>query len=109
MINEINNIKDIKDMCMMFNNKMNDMNRRIFVLFTILMMVLGFIAILIVYVYLENGDDRYHFYMNTKRSLEEIHGVKLDKYDGSIVRDLSTEEQLIRKSHERWHLRKVFK
>lgn len=99
----------MKDIFVLLNNNIKGLMKR--TQFWLALIFLGelLIAWLIIYVYLENGDDRYHFYMNTKRSLEEIHGVKLDKYDGSIARDLSTEEQLIRKSHERWHLRKVFK
>ncbi len=62
---------------------------------------------LVVYVYLELSDGQYHFYMNTKTSLENIHNVKLDKYDGKIQRDLSTEEVLIRKQCQRQHLRNI--
>ncbi|MBS5804507.1 MAG: hypothetical protein KIC88_05395 [Acinetobacter sp.] len=47
--------------------------------------------------------------MNTKTSMESIHHVKIDKYDGSFERELSTEEKLIRKQNQRWHLRKLFK
>ena len=64
---------------------------------------------LIIYVYLELSDSNYHFYMNTKTSMESIHHVKIDKYDGSFERELSTEEKLIRKQNQRWHLRKLFK
>lgn len=64
---------------------------------------------LVIYVYLEIGDNQYHFYMNNKKSLELIHNVKIDKYDGSFVRDLTTEEELIRKQYERFHLRNLFK
>ena len=67
------------------------------------------IIFLVIYTYLDASDDRYHFYMNTKTSLESVHQVKIDKYDGSIQRDLTTEEQLIRKKCQRWHLRQMFK
>lgn len=64
---------------------------------------------LILYVYLEICDRQYHFYMNTKASLEAIHNIELDKYDGKFPRKLSTEEQLIRKNNERFHLWMLFK
>lgn len=64
---------------------------------------------LIIYVYLEIGDNQYHFYMNTKTSLEKLHHIKIDKYNGDIYRELSTEEELIRKKYSRFHLRQLFK
>lgn len=64
---------------------------------------------LVIYIYLEIGDNQYHFYMNNKKSLELIHNVKIDKYDGSFVRELTTEEELIRKQYLRFHLRNLFK
>lgn len=63
----------------------------------------------VIIVLLELSDSNYHFYMNTKTSMESIHHVKIDKYDGSFERELSTEEKLIRKQNQRWHLRKLFK
>ena len=75
------------------------------------LIVLGEIIIiwLIIYTHIEVSDDRYHFYMNTKTSMESIHNVKIDKYDGNLERHLTTEEQLARKHYSRWHLRKLFK
>ena len=64
---------------------------------------------LVIYIYLEIGDNQYHFYMNNKKSLELIHNVKIDKYDGSFVRELTTEEESIRKQYLRFHLRNLFK
>ena len=79
---------------------------KIFTLGTIILLQILTIC-LVVYVYLELSDGQYHFYMNTKTSLENIHNVKLDKYDGKIQRDLSTEEVLIRKQCQRQHLRNI--
>lgn len=65
--------------------------------------------VLVTYVYLELSDGQYHFYMNTKKSIEQINNVKLDSYDGAIEHELTTEEQLIRKQNRRWHLKYMFK
>lgn len=64
---------------------------------------------LVIYVYLEIGDNHYHFYMNTKTSLEQIHNVKIDSYDGSLEKELTTEDKLLRRSNRRFHLRYFFK
>lgn len=72
--------------------------------------IIGIIIIsLQIYIHMEDSDDRYHLYMNTKTSLENIHNVRLDTYDGSLERKLTTEEIMTRKHLERWHLRKLFK
>ncbi len=66
---------------------------------------------LVMYVYVEILDSQYHFYMNTKTSLEQIQNTiqggdnfKFDKYDGKAERKLSTEEQLVRKNNHKFHL-----
>lgn len=64
---------------------------------------------LIIYVYIELSDSQYHFYMNTKKSLERIHKVRLDSYDGDIWHELTTEQNLIRKQNRSWHLKYMFK
>lgn len=33
-----------------------------------------------------------HYYLNTTKSLEVIHGVKLDRYNGDLYHELSTQE-----------------
>ncbi len=65
--------------------------------------------VLIAYVYVELLDAQYHYYMNTKTSLEQINNVKIDKYDGKFSRELSTEEELIRKNNRKLHLYYVLK
>lgn len=64
---------------------------------------------LVLYVYLEGCDERYHYYMNNKSSLEAIHRVKIDRYNGKLEKELTTEEELARKNNRRFHLKYVFK
>ena len=66
---------------------------------------------LVLYVYVEILDSQYHFYMNTKTSLEHIQNTiqgsndfKFDKYDGEPERKLSTEDELVRKNNHKFHL-----
>ena len=66
---------------------------------------------LLMYVYVEILDSQYHFYMNTKTSLEHIQNTlqgsdnfKFDKYDGTPERKLSTEDMLVRKNNHKFHL-----
>ena len=47
--------------------------------------------------------------MNTKTTLEEISGKKFDSYNGKILKELSTEEYLVRKQNRRFHLKYLFK
>lgn len=61
------------------------------------------------YLHLESSDSRYHYYMNTKTSLERINNVELDSYDGDIAHRLTTEERLIRRQNRRFHVRYLFK
>lgn len=55
---------------------------------------------LVLYVYVETLDAQYHYYMNMKTTVEQVHNIKIDKYNGQIEKELSTEEQLIRKITE---------
>lgn len=73
----------------------------------IFLLCLNFLFIL--YIYLESCDERYHYYMNTKTTLEEISGKKFDSYNGKIMKELSTEEYLVRKQNRRFHLKYLFK
>ena len=99
----------MKDAFVLLNNNIRELFRQTSFWIGVII-VLQFLMIwLIIYVYLELSDSNYHFYMNTKTSMEGIHHVKIDKYDGSFERELSTEEKLIRKQNQRWHLRKLFK
>ena len=61
------------------------------------------------YLYMELNYSIYHFYMNTKTSLENIHDVELDSYDGTIAHKLTTEEKLIRRNSQKCHVRYLFK
>ncbi len=58
----------------------------------------------ILYVYVEILDAQYHYYMNNKISLEQIHNVTIDNYNGQLEKRLSTEEELIRKNYRKFHL-----
>jgi len=64
---------------------------------------------LVLYTHMEDSDDRYHLYMNTTRSMESIHNVSIDPFDGRLQRNLTTEEIMTRKHFQRWHLRQLFK
>lgn len=59
---------------------------------------------LVLYVYVEILDAQYHYYMNNKTSLEQIHNVTIDNYNGQLEKQLSTEEQLIRRNNRKFHL-----
>ena len=63
----------------------------------------------ILYVYLESCNERYHYYRNINTSLETISNKKFDVYNGAEAKELSTEEQLIRKNNRRFHLKYMFK
>lgn len=59
---------------------------------------------LMLYIYVEITDSIYHFYMNTTTTIEKLHNVTIDRYNGNIKRELSTEEELIRKQTKKFHL-----
>lgn len=77
-----------------------------------LIIALLLIGILLqIYTYVEILDSNFHFYMNTKTSLEHIQNTiqgkqnfKFDIYDGKPEKQLSTEELLVRKNNRKFHL-----
>lgn len=91
----------MKDVFVLLNNNIRELFRQTSFWIGVIIVLQVLMIWLIIY--------NYHFYMNTKTSMESIHHVKIDKYDGSFERELSTEEKLIRKQNQRWHLRKLFK
>lgn len=99
----------MKESIILINNKIREViiNTRIW--FIILTCGQIITLLLLLYLYSELENSSYHFYMNTKTSLEEIHHVKIDTYDGKLQKDLSTEEKLIRKNNRQWHLKYIFK
>ena len=103
----------MQEMFVLLNNNIKNMFRKTgffcAAAFGIIFLQQILIIWLLIYMYLDLGDSQYHFYMNTKHSLENIHNVKIDPYDGSIARELSTEDILLRKQNSRWHLRYLFK
>lgn len=99
----------MKEVFVMLNNNMHNLFKQTSTWIGILLIIQILTFSLILYVYSEITNDQYHFYMNTKTSLEKIHKVKLDKYNGDLLKDLSTEEKLIRRNSRRWHLKYLFK
>lgn len=103
----------MKDVVVLLNNTIRESFRKYTCLLAVLLAISIFLELfmicLAVYIYLDLGDSIFHFYMNTKTSMEYVNNVKFDQYDGSIQRDLTTEELLIRKQAHRWHLRYLFK
>lgn len=93
----------MKDVFVLLNNNIRELFRQTSFWIGVIIVLQVLMIWLIIYVYLELSDS------NTKTSMESIHHVKIDKYDGSFERELSTEEKLIRKQNQRWHLRKLFK
>jgi len=91
------------------NHQIRETFKNVFNFTTLILIFQILTIILLVNIYLDLEDDNFHLYMNTKRSLEEIHNVKIDSYDGRLSRQLTTEEQLVRKQNRRWHLRNLFK
>lgn len=76
----------------------------------LVIVLLGLIVFLILYIYVEILDSNYHFYMNTKTSLEIVNNnfnkekKEFDSYDGNVKKALSTEDKLIRKNNKKFHL-----
>lgn len=98
-----------EELVAMLNNHMKRVDRKVGLCIASVVIIGIIIISLQIYIYMEGSDDRYHLYMNTKTSLESIHNVRLDSYDGSFERKLTTEEMMTRKHLQRWHLRKLFK
>lgn len=78
--------------------------------------------ILTVYVYLEGCNERYHYYRNLNTTIEDVFKVKTDVYDGHLlqikdekedkyttIKELTTEDTLVRKQNRKWHLKYMFK
>lgn len=98
-----------EELVAMLNNHMKRVDKAIRLCVASIWIVGIIIVSLQIYIHMEDSDDRYHLYMNSKTSLESIHNVRLDSYDGSFERKLTTEEIMTRRHLERWHLRKLFK
>lgn len=99
----------MKEGIILLNNHLREVFEKSITWYIILLLTQIFIIALIIYVYIEIENSNYHFYMNTKTSLESIHNVKIDNYDGNIMKELTTEEKLLRKSNRKWHLKYLFK
>ncbi len=65
--------------------------------------------ILTLYIYIEGCNERYHYYRNITTTLEEISGKSFDVYNGEVKQQKSTEEKLIRKQNQKFHLKYLFK
>lgn len=78
-----------------------------------------FFTWLILTAFFELCNGQYHFYKNTSKSLEHIYNKDLDTtdkkyvifddYNGDIKRELTTEQELVRKMNKKWHLRDLRK
>ena len=99
----------MKEDIILINNRIREIITHTRLWFIIL--TCGQIATLLltIYLYSELEKSNYHFYMNTKTSLEEINNIQIDAYDGKLKKDLSTEEKLIRKNNRHWRLKYMFK
>lgn len=60
-----------------------------------------FVTWLIFTAFIELTNNQYHYYANITKSLEEISGKTFDRYDGTVKKNLTTEEILIRKNYYR--------
>lgn len=99
----------MKEVFITLNNQIRNFAHKVMICCAVFILIHILTIGLIIYVYLELSDDNYHLYMNTTTSLEEIHNVKIDPFDGKLTRDLTTEEVIVRKTNRRWHLRYLFK
>lgn len=99
----------MKEIFVMLNNNMHNLFKQTSTWIGILLIMQILTFSLILYIYLEITDGQYHFYMNTKTSLEKIHKVKINKYNGDLLKELTTEEELIRRNARKWHLKYLFK
>ena len=99
----------MKEAIILFNKEVRAVFEKSTTWFIILLLGQLVTIWLVIYVYLEIENSNYHYYMNTKTSLEEIHNIKIDNYDGRIEKDLTTEELLVRKQNRKWHLKYMFK
>lgn len=99
----------MKESIILINNKIREVITHTRIWFIVLTCGQIITLLLILHLYSELERSNYHFYMNTKTSLEEINNVKIDAYDGKLKKELSTEEKLIRKNNRHWHLKYLFK
>ncbi len=99
----------MKEAIILLNNHLREVFEKSTTWFIILLCVQILTIILVIYIYLEIENSNYHYYMNTKNSLESIFKVSIDSYDGSIGKNLTTEDILIRKQNRKWHLKYLFK
>lgn len=99
----------MKEAIILLNNHLRDVFEKSTTWFIILLLVQLITIWLVIYIYLDIENSSYHYYMNTKTSLEGIHHVKIDSFDGKIEKELTTEEQLLRKHNRKWHLKYLFK
>ncbi len=99
----------MKEAIILFNKEVRAVFEKSTTWFIILLLGQLVTIWLVIYVYLEIENSNYHYYMNTKTSLEGIHNIKIDNYDGRIEKDLTTEELLVRKQNRKWHLKYMFK
>ena len=95
----------MKESIILINNKIREVITHTRIWFIILTCGQIITLLLILHLYSELERSNYHFYMNTKTSLEEINNVKIDAYDGKLKKELSTEDKLIRKNTRHWHLK----
>lgn len=99
----------MKEAIVLLNNHLREVFEKSTTWFIILFITQIITIAIVIYTYLELENSNYHYYMNTKTSLEKIHNVKIDTYDGNIETKLSTEEKIIRKQNRKWHLKYLFK
>ena len=99
----------MKESIILINNRIREITAHTRTWFMILLGGQIITLLILLYLYSELENSNYHFYMNTKTSLEEINNVKIDSYDGTLQKRLSTEEKLIRKNSRHWHIKYLFK
>ena len=99
----------MKEIFVMLNNNIKNLFKNTNLLLLIIICIQLLSIWLAIYIYLELSDGQYHFYMNTKNTIENLYGIKIDKYDGSMYKELSTEQKLIRKQNKKFHLKYLFK
>lgn len=63
----------MKDVFVLLNNNIRELFRQTSFWIGVIIVLQVLMIWLIIYVYLELSDSNYHFYMNTKTSMESIH------------------------------------
>lgn len=64
-----------------------------------------FFTWLILECFFEVIEMQYHYYANTTNTIEIITGKKIDRYDGSLLKEQTTEEKLVREMHKKTRFR----